>query len=141
MKPADFLAKHKTTLPAYHTFSPRCVGWQSIEFDTADLLCPDLPSLYMCFSREPSTKQGSIPKPLYIGISTNLRERFLSGHHKFYQLLRYGVSTLKFITFPIGVERKELELTEASYLWYLKTTLNTAFPVAFSARALIEKTN
>ena len=134
-----FLEKYNSKLPEFHKFHARFGNWSQMDFSYADIYLPELPGIYAVLRAH---KKGSYHKTvLYVGVSQNLRNRFMNGHHRFYEMLREGCKTIKYCPFPLDVERKDMELIEAAYMHYHKPVLNLVYPFAFSEEDLIHRSN
>jgi len=131
-----WLDKYQSKLPDFHKFQPDMKGWCYCDFRDADIYLPNMSALYvMKEGRNKSKYQYN--KILYVGISTDVRNRFLNGHHRFYEALREGVKTIHYCPFPIGTSRRDMELVEAAYIHYFLPRLNQFYPVAFSDKDII----
>jgi hypothetical protein len=126
---SDFLSKYKSTLPSWHHFTPALSGWSTVDFDVLDVFLPDSPAVYALV--------GKKKKILYVGQSSNIRKRFLSGHHNFFLFLREGVTCLKYCIVPSDATKQDRELIEAAYINYISPPLNGAYPYAFSRKDMI----
>lgn len=127
-----FLSETKDTIPCWHSFNPYFKDWTSIDFIQADSYLPKIPSLYALFNDFSYTPTAVTTSLLYVGVSGNVFERFMNGHHKFFEFLRNDVVEIKICALPEGINRPDREYVEAAYINFHLPILNQSFPNAFS---------
>ena len=95
---------------------------------------PPIPGLYALFDRDTTSTKSITDGLLYVGVSGNLYNRFIAGHHKFFNFLRCNVLTVKYCALPEGISREDREYVEAAYINFHTPRLNGSFPKAFSEK-------